>query len=336
MNADAGTLDCLIIGAGISGLLAAGELQRSGLRVRVIDKGRGPGGRIATRRIDGGTFDHGAQFFTVRDPRFRKLVEKWVGLGIAAPWANGFPAPGEKSVENGHPRYRGTPGMTAIPKFLAEGLPLEQNVRAAAIRQTNTGWETQTDSGRRINSRSLLVTPPVPQTLALLEEGEVSLPKQDWEALRRIAYDPCIALLIVADAPSRLLEPGAVRFDTGDIRWIADNRLKGVSRQTALTIHTSPAYSRSRWDTDPENIAEEILQLASDWLDTKSVRAWQVQKWRFSQPRTIYPEQYLAIEGRYPLVFAGDAFGGPRVEGAALSGLAAADFLLGWTAARRA
>lgn len=336
MTGDADMLDCLVIGAGISGLLASRELQDSGLRVRVIDKGRGPGGRMATRRIEDGTFDHGAQFFTVRHPRFRALVENWVGLGIAAPWANSFPAPGEEVSEKGHPRYRGIPGMTAVPKHLAQGLQLELNVRAAAIRKKATGWEIQTDSGRRINSRSLLVTPPVPQTLALLEEGEVSLPERERLALERITYDPCIALLIVADEPSRLPEPGAVRFSTGDIRWIADNRLKGISMQTALTIHTDPAYSRTRWDTAPEKIAEELLLLASDLLDPKSVRTWQVQKWRYSQPEIIYPEQYLAVGDRYPLVFAGDAFGGPRVEGAALSGLAAADFLLGWNAERRA
>ena len=64
---------CIVVGAGISGLLAADELQREGWTVAVLDKSRGVGGRMTTRRVGEGTFDHGAQFFTVRDNRFADL-----------------------------------------------------------------------------------------------------------------------------------------------------------------------------------------------------------------------------------------------------------------------
>ena len=70
------TTDVVVIGAGIAGLIAAGELKRAGLHVLVLDKGRGVGGRIATRRIGGATFDHGAQFITQRNPRFAAVLEK--------------------------------------------------------------------------------------------------------------------------------------------------------------------------------------------------------------------------------------------------------------------
>ena len=75
---------CIVVGAGISGLLAAGALQGEGWNVTVLDKGRGVGGRMATRRVGGGTFDHGAQFFTVRGERFAGLVEDWLEAGVAA------------------------------------------------------------------------------------------------------------------------------------------------------------------------------------------------------------------------------------------------------------
>ena len=68
--------DVLVIGAGIAGLTAAAELQRGGRRVLLLDKGRGVGGRLASRRIDGATFDHGAQFITTRDPRFGAVLER--------------------------------------------------------------------------------------------------------------------------------------------------------------------------------------------------------------------------------------------------------------------
>ena len=74
MAQDAGqTADVLVIGAGMAGLIAAAELQRAGRRVLVLDKGRGVGGRLASRRIGEASFDHGAQFITARTPRFAAL-----------------------------------------------------------------------------------------------------------------------------------------------------------------------------------------------------------------------------------------------------------------------
>ena len=71
------SMTCIVIGAGIAGLLAARTLQEHGLRVTVLDKGRGVGGRMATRRIGSAVFDHGAQFFTARDPQFDTLISVW-------------------------------------------------------------------------------------------------------------------------------------------------------------------------------------------------------------------------------------------------------------------
>ncbi|MBA3611032.1 MAG: NAD(P)-binding protein, partial [Rubrobacter sp.] len=103
---------CIIVGAGISGLLAATELQAAGWTVTVLDKGRGVGGRMATRRIDGASFDHGAQFFTVRTERFQNLVDGWLAAGAAAEWSRGFPNAAGEGGNDGHPRYRGSNGMT--------------------------------------------------------------------------------------------------------------------------------------------------------------------------------------------------------------------------------
>ena len=85
-------IDVLVIGAGISGLLCASELQRAGVSVRVLDKGRGVGGRMATRRMGGGRFDHGAQFFTVREPSFQSYVDEWLQAGVIQEWFRHAPS----------------------------------------------------------------------------------------------------------------------------------------------------------------------------------------------------------------------------------------------------
>ena len=75
-----------IIGAGISGLSCASQLQQAGINVTLFDKSRGTGGRMSTRRGEGWQCDHGAQYFTARDPAFRAEVARWQAAGVAAPW----------------------------------------------------------------------------------------------------------------------------------------------------------------------------------------------------------------------------------------------------------
>ncbi|MBC7927970.1 MAG: NAD(P)-binding protein, partial [Bryobacteraceae bacterium] len=80
------TQSCLIVGAGMAGLTAAGALRARGWAVVLLDKGRGAGGRMATRRIGESGLDHGAQFFTVLDARFRDAVNRWERANWVAPW----------------------------------------------------------------------------------------------------------------------------------------------------------------------------------------------------------------------------------------------------------
>lgn len=123
--------------------------------------------------------------------------------------------------------------------------------------------------------------------------------------------------------PSGLAVPGAVDPDDGPIDWMADNHLKGVSAVPAITIHATADFSRANWDSVGEVVAAELLRsaaLESDEIDDLV----QVHRWRFARPTVIHPDRCLVADGLPPLVFAGDAFGGAKVEGAALSGAAAA------------
>ena len=150
MSDDPNRKSCVIVGAGISGLLAASALQREGWNATVLDKGSGVGGRMATRRVGGGTFDHGAQFFTVRGERFADLVEGWLEAGVATEWASGFADVEGRPNEDGHPRYRGTEGMTSIPKYIARGLDVRTGERAVKVDNGDTGWEVVCESGLRV------------------------------------------------------------------------------------------------------------------------------------------------------------------------------------------
>lgn len=316
-------VDTLIIGAGLSGLCAAGDLQRAGHSVLVLDKGRGLGGRLAGRRIGEASFDHGAQFMTTRHPRFAETVKQWVAAGIAKEWYSSFPGSSSKSS---HPRYRGIPSMTAVAKQLARGLDILQSVRAIAITRDDQLWQVTLDSGELLSARSLVITSPVPQSLELL--ADIPLPQDKRARLERIEYEACIAVMAVLNSSSKIPAPGAMLLDSGPIAWLGDNQQKGVSRLPAVTIHGSAGFSEQYFDQDRDRAGQLLIEAAQPYLGAKVID-YQVHGWRFSKPSVVDPEACMLISGdnHPPLVLAGDAFNGPRVEGAVVSGWSAAEAL---------
>ena len=309
----------VVVGAGIAGLIAAQSLSKSGHDVVVVDKGRSPGGRIATRRIDDATLDHGAQFFTVRDSLFESHVSEWIASGVVTEWCRGF----DTSTQNndGYPRYRGVRGMTDIAKHLAQGLDVRCNTLAFSIaRGATSKWQLKIDDGSMIDADAIIVTCPLPQAYALLVTADIELP----ESMLRTEYDRTICLLAVLNQSSAVTKPGGLQNPDETFSFIADNAIKGISSAVALTMHANPQFSLEHWDTSADDVQRLLLERASPWIGDATVITSQIKKWRLATPLTIWPERYWAKD---MIVLAGDAFGGPKIEGAALSGISAAYYL---------
>jgi renalase len=316
------TADVLVIGAGMAGLTAAAELQRAGCRVLVLDKGRGVGGRLASRRIGGAAFDHGAQFITARTSRFAALVEDCRRAGVVEKWHGG-----SAGQPDGHARWRGHPAMTSVAKHLARGLEIMLDTRVVALRASRHRWSAETATGDVCSGGAVVLTPPVPQSLAILEAGAVALQPETRARLEGIEYERCLAVMAVLAGPSRLAPPGGLAPDDGPIVWIADNQLKGISAEPAVTIHATHAFSLEHWERDRQESGRRLLDAANGWLGTE-VRTFQVHGWLYSKPLQVDERPCAMVSQVPPLVLAGDAFAGPRVEGAALSGWAAAEAVL--------
>jgi renalase len=305
-----------IVGAGVAGLMAGRTLQAAGHEVLLFDKGRSPGGRLATRRIGAATFDHGAQFFTVRSERFAALVHDWQEVGLLREWCRGFgPEP------DGYPRFIVRGGMNALAKHLATGLTVCTDTFVFALRPGRGRWALTIDDGSCEDLDAVVLTCPLPQSFSLSITAGVQVPA----TLRQTDYDRTLALLVVLDRPGAIPPPGGVQQPDETFSFIADNQAKGVSSVPAITFHANAAGSLGWWERPAADSHAELLRLAAPWLGDADDVASQTKRWRFATPQAIWPDRCWVADGAVaPLVLAGDAFAGPKVEGAVLSGLAAA------------
>jgi hypothetical protein len=311
-----------VIGAGMSGLTAASELKRAGKQVGVLDKARGVGGRLANRRFDGAVFDHGAQFITAREDRFQALIADWQDKGIVEEWYRN-----NQSGRGNHPRFRGTPTMSVIAKELVQDLdPLLQSP-VTAIQLDGDKWSLSLQAGECIRAEAVVMTPPVPQSLAILDAGNVVISTTTRSRLEMIQYEKCFAIMSLLDGPSLIPAPGSLTPKKGPIAWMADNQTKGISELPAVTIHATGEYSEANWESDRDEIAQELLRASQQWIGASVVK-YHIHGWRYSKPVAMDGDRCVVINRHPPLIIAGDAFGGSRVEGAALSGWAAAETLI--------
>lgn len=327
------TADVMIIGAGLSGLMAARQLQATGLRVTVMDKSVSVGGRLATRRVGTGVADHGAQFFTVRTPQFGAMVDDWVAKKIAYIWSHGFSDGSLNTAPtDGHPRYAIRGGMNNLAKHLAEELhDVRLNRYIVTATYDEQGWIFQDENANIFTSHALIMTPPMPQTLNILEEGATFLPSDQKSLVANIDYAPCLTgIFWIEGGRVTLPAPGAIQRRTGNVTWIADNYQKGISPNGIIvTVQASEDYSTQLWDSADERILNALITDLRIFMDERvHIREAQLKRWRYSRPLNPRSDHCMVVNIEQPLILAGDCFGDSRVEGAALSGLAAADSML--------
>ena len=313
---------CIIVGAGISGLIVGRLLKANGIDVTLIDKGRQPGGRLATRHLGDATFDHGAQFITTRERSFRDEVERWVQAKAVKPWYKG---------PLGNMRYVGEGGMANLPAHLAQDLEILQSHKVTYLHFEKDQWKVTTQphgekKTRHFTADFLVLTPPAPQALAMIEDSNVELDYDDEEELSKITYTKCITVMAQLNGPAGLPNPGAMDLNLETLRWLGDNYAKNISKAVgSLTINSSPKFAEAHWDSPDEVRVPLMLKAAKPFIRADVVSAV-AHRWGFSEPKRIYKEKqpfrknYL-FDSNLRLGMCGDGFAGGRVEAAAVSGM---------------
>ncbi|MGK0360008.1 MAG: renalase [Bradymonadia bacterium] len=309
-----------IIGAGMAGLICARRLTDAGLDVTVFDKSRGPGGRLSTRRADGGTFDHGAQFFRARDPRLVAEVEAWQAAGAVGRWTGTF-----KGLAVDEPLWVGTPRMSALTRHLSGALKdLRLNTRVGSAEHTLGGWTLTDEAGQTLGTWSqLVVATPAPQAVPLLA-GSPKLA----EAADGAVMAPCWALMLGFDAPLNAGFEVAV-IKEGPLSWIArDSSKPGRPDGERWIAHASVEWSQAHLEEERDTIVAQLRSAFAELVAHPEPTQVMAHRWRYA--RAIGPVGQGCLWDKAQRIGAcGDWCLGPRVEAAWKSGRAMADAILG-------
>lgn len=317
-----------VIGAGIAGLTAARVLTDHRFPVTVFDKGRSPGGRASSRRIESNlSFDHGVQYFTAKSELFARHVASWAHQGVVAEWTGRFVDWRQGSL---HPaasesRYVGVPRMSALAAHLAKDATVTVSVQITAMKHSTGTWMLTDATGAAHGPfDEVVVTLPAPQAAFLLSDHPFS------EEARRQKMTPCWAVL--AAYPTSVDCPwDAARLDDDILGWVARNSSKpGRPREDdCWVLHATPSWSAEHIDDSPETVARTLLARFESLVGRQSGRPTYLtaHRWRHARPTGIDHRLVLHDPGSRLLV-AGDWLAGGDVEGAFRSGMAAAGCLL--------
>jgi hypothetical protein len=320
-----------VVGAGMAGATAARVLLDQGHAVQVFEKSRGAGGRMATRRDEGGAWDFGAPAFDAVDPRFRRQLADWLRRGIVArhDGARGTLADGRFAPSSDAPAaFVGAPGMNALARDLIDGIALESGVRIAALRRDGSGWVLLDEDGAaRGEADTVLVAVPPAQAAPLVADSAA------LHALASAAeMAPCWAVRLRCALPPAL-PFAAARIEDPVLAWCGgDAGHPGrAGRGTHWVVQATAAWSDAHLEESPETVAPVLIDAWRRALGPPGeglvVEHADAHRWRYARPSAAAGPGF-AFDGLLGLALAGDWLRGPRVEDAWLSGVAAAGALL--------
>ena len=335
MSSATTSLPIAIIGAGLAGLSCAQALLQAGHTVHVFDKSRGPSGRMSTRRAedDNGPWqcDHGAQYFTARDPAFRAEVARWQQADVAALWnarLASFDGTALSNPATPLERFVGTPRMTTpaawLVQHLGEPALAQWQTTVQRLDHSEGGW-TITSAEHGLHSprySAVLLAVPAPQAVPLLAPVAPAGAALAASARMRGSW----AVMLRYASPVALPWEGAF-INTGPLRWVArDSSKPGRTGQETWLLHASPEWSEAHIEDSAEAVTAAMLA-AFAALGGPAPLAATAHRWRYADTEPALT-QGSWWDAQMRLGLCGDWLHGGKVEGAWLSGRALAQQVL--------
>ena len=328
-----------VVGAGVAGLACAQRLRAAGRHVVVFDKGRRPGGRVSTRRQGGLQFDHGAQFFTARDPRFVEVVARCEAEGAIARWSGPF-ATLQGGVRGGDPRagavrYVGAPGMSALAHALAGAHAVQSGARVERVLAHDGGFVLELSGpdaaapSREGRFDEVVLAVPPRQAAELLRDlgGEALLAAERLSG----ALLPSLCAMVAFDVAVPGADGGMFVDDDEVLGWAAhDGGKPGRGDAPTYVLHGTAEWSLQNYQRPPEEFAADLVKAFGRALGRDGGLSAPTHlvghRWGYALADGEPPAAKFVLEAS-GLGLCGDALGGGRVEGAFVSGLELGDAL---------
>ncbi|KAJ9183090.1 hypothetical protein P3X46_006999 [Hevea brasiliensis] len=350
-----------VVGSGISGAVCASTLARNGVSVTLFESARGPGGRMSQRREiaeDGKEllFDHGAPFFSISNTDVLKLLHEWELKGLVAEWKENFGSFDclsnkflDIDQEGLGKRYVGVPGMNSICKALCNETGVESKFAIGVGRldwldsenswlvmgmdgQNHGSFKGVVASDKNIFSTRFKDVTGCPPPLDLSLAPELAMKLQD------IPVNPCFALMLAFTEPLSSIPVKGFSFKNSEVlSWgHCDSSKPGHSTTSERwVLHSTAKYARDLIaqtglqkpsTATLTKVAEELLEeFERTGLHGSQPFFKKAHRWGSAFPAaSVAEEEKCFWDGKKKLAICGDFCVSPNVEGAILSGLAAA------------
>jgi renalase len=331
-----------IIGAGLAAITCARQLRESGHQLTIFEKSRGVGGRMATRNTPFGSFDHGCQYFTVRDNRFEHALQSHA---LCRPWSastlqllNAQGMATSVAPLGQEPHWVPTPGMNALVQHLAEpfiaerSLLLETRVTAIASDALHKDqWQLHTESNDGAvhvygGFDAVVLGIPAPQAYALLHPSEKTITLS--QRIEDVRMAPCWTLMLAfpnAMQPNLLtLGPqwNAARSSHHRIAWLArENSKPGRGAVERWTVQASAEWSQEHINDTPARVQAKMIKAFAEVTGIHAEPA-HVDLHRWLYAKTVEPLGFSHLwDANIGIGLCGDWCLGHRVEYAYASGL---------------
>lgn len=318
-----------IIGAGLSGLTLAKKLVPTA-HVEVFEKHHRAGGRIASRTNNDVIFDHGAQFFTVKNDKFSEFLQPMVKSGVIQDWQARFVEIDSGEIINRRdwtaefPHYVGTPCMAEIGAYLSKGLTIHYNTPVSRVVKDGNGWQIESaDKADTKNFDWVIVTTPPEQARDILPDSS-----KLHERLAEIKMKPCFALMLTLNQQPRL-DFDAALVKNANISWISANHTKPGRTGASLMIHASNKWAAEHLNDDLEDVKSAMVSSVRELtgIETSSIDHADIKRWVYANIGKQDGTPYL-IDKPMRLAACGDWCIKGRVESAFVSASTLAEDLL--------
>ena len=336
-----------VIGAGIAGMACARTLMQAGHVVTVFEKSRGAGGRMSTRNTEFGAFDHGAQYFTVRDARFEKAlainpqgVRRWSANTVRILDEAGRVVASSLPPKEAH--WVATPGMSSLIKDWAWPLVAKGQVHfQTQVTRLQTDllspkrWQLQTEGPGAASSvysgfDAVIMAVPSVQAHALLLSSQIAKPSTGdiLGQIAKVSVAPCWTLMLAfpqaAQPALAHLGPqwNAARSTHHRIAWLARESSKpGRGSIERWTVQASPDWSERHLEDDAERVKAKLLKAFTEVTGIRAQPPYaEVHRWRYAQTTEPLGKSHL-WDASLSIGACGDWCLGHRVEDGFVSGL---------------